>query len=83
MARSIASSIASKSGVLEENSNKEVKTKATKIEQKAYYDDCKCALSKTWKSMSDDSSAKKLKWMYHPTSKVTPFRTVVLRSLKE
>ena len=56
MAKSIANSIASKDGKPEGNSNKTAKTKTTKIEQKAYYDDCKRALSKTWKSMSDDSS---------------------------
>ena len=37
-------------------SNNEKKTKPTKLERKAFYDDCKRALNKTWQSMSDESS---------------------------
>ena len=51
--RSIANS---KDGKPEENSHKEKKIEATKMEQKAYYDDYKRVLNKTSKSMSDDSN---------------------------
>ena len=40
----------------EAKSNKENKTKPTKLECKAFYEDCKRTLNNTWQSTSDESS---------------------------
>ena len=54
--KSVTSSKETKEDMPDTKTNKEKKTKPTKLERKAFYEDCKRTLNKTWQSISDESS---------------------------